>query len=210
MGKLGKGMLVGYRKFCQYLSINLNGRLEQTIDQPAVRQAMFTGRGVDTRNPEGAEHTFFLPPVPVGILPCLGDGLLGDAINILAPAPVTLGLLNNFFVSGVGGDPAFYSRHDNTPLTVWQHARNRLLITVMSGDNAAQMAFSLGAFLGQNVAAMRLAMFELARGAARKTFRCTTVTLHLGHYLILQINKNCQTLILKNYPLVRRRVWVGV
>jgi len=59
----------------------------------------------------------------------------------------------------------------------------------MKRDYAAQLAFTLGAFLGQNVAAMRLAVFELARCAARKTLRSTTVTFHLGHYLILRIYK---------------------
>lgn len=128
---------------------------------------MLTGGGIDTCDPQCAEYAFFLAPVTVGILRSLGNSLFGYPVNVLAAAAIALGLGKNFLVSGMGGDPTFDSWHDGflltwMALTVWQHARDCLLVAVMKCDDTAQLAFTLAAFLGQDVAAMRLAMQKLA------------------------------------------------
>ena len=115
---------------------------------------MLTGCGIDAGNPQGTEFTFLVTAITIGILGGLGDCLLGHAKYILASTAVTLGLLDDFFVSGMGANATFYSWHDLTPLTVWQHAGNQFLIIVMNSNDRPQVTFAFCIFLGQDMTAM--------------------------------------------------------
>jgi hypothetical protein len=53
----------------------------------------------------------------------------------------------------------------------------------MKHDYAAQVAFTLAAFLGQYMAAMRLAVLELPGSTTRKPLRGPSVTFQFWHYI---------------------------
>ncbi|MCY1233294.1 hypothetical protein D9M72_458320 [compost metagenome] len=72
---------------------------------------MLTRRGIDTRNPQGAEHALLVAAIAVCVLASTHDRLLGDAIDIIATAAVTLGSIDDFLVTGPCSDPTLYSRH---------------------------------------------------------------------------------------------------
>ena len=103
----GKGGLVKHSQISQNLAIDLDRGLLQTVNHTAVGQAIFTGTGIDTGNPQGTELTLALLAIPIGILARLGDCLGGNTENIFPSAAVTLGLFNNFLVFGACGNTAF-------------------------------------------------------------------------------------------------------
>jgi hypothetical protein len=74
-----------------------------------------TGRGVDTRNPQLAEHALFSAAVTVGILPSLHHRFFGDAVDITAATAETFGEGENFFVAGASRYTTFDARHVITP-----------------------------------------------------------------------------------------------
>jgi hypothetical protein len=51
----------------------------------------------------------------------------------------------------------------------------------MNRRRTTQLAFPLGAFLGQNMTLMRLAAFETAVAGASETLGCATVGLNFWH-----------------------------
>jgi hypothetical protein len=69
-------------------------------------------------------------------------------------------------------------------LAVGQQLRDGFLIIVMNGNDVTQLAFPLGAFLGQYMTAMRLAMLELAGTVPGKSLGRTAVGFNLWHSLL--------------------------
>jgi Flp pilus assembly pilin Flp len=59
----------------------------------------------------GAEHALLVATIAVGVLASTHDRLLGDAIDVIAAAAVTLGCADNLLMTGPRCDPTFYSRH---------------------------------------------------------------------------------------------------
>src|SRR4029079_16517138 len=55
--------------------------------------------------------------IPVGVLICFLDRLLGDANRVLAAAVISLGGLENLLVLGVGGYTPFDTGHSRSPLS---------------------------------------------------------------------------------------------
>lgn len=51
----------------------------EAVDKLAVRNAVFAGSVVDTRNPECAEVAFFVTTIAVGVAKSLDDALFGKA-----------------------------------------------------------------------------------------------------------------------------------
>jgi hypothetical protein len=91
-----KSSLVVHRDIGQHLAVDLDGSLLQAVGELAVGQAQFTCSGVDTGDPQTAEHALLGTAVTVGILPSLHHRLLGDAEDIAAAAAETLGQGQNF------------------------------------------------------------------------------------------------------------------
>ena len=67
-----------YREIGQYTTIQCNISFFQAVDQTAVADAVGARLGVDAGNPEGAKLTLALPAIAVGVLPGLGNSLLGN------------------------------------------------------------------------------------------------------------------------------------
>src|SRR5690349_6369969 len=106
-----KSSLVEHSHVSQHLAVEFDRSLLQTVDEHAVRHVVLTHRRVDTRDPQCAEHTLLVAAIAVGVLACAHDRLLGDAIDVIATAAVTLGQTNDLLVTGPCGNPTFYSRH---------------------------------------------------------------------------------------------------
>jgi hypothetical protein len=88
----------------------------------------FTGRRVDTGDPQLTEHTLLGATVTVGILTGLHHRLFSDAEDITAATAETFGQGQNFFVTGACRNTTFYARHDVSPCSSvelqasrWQH-----------------------------------------------------------------------------------------
>ena len=100
-----------YRQIGEDATVQIDTGFFQTADQTAVAQIVDAGLRVDARDPQRAKLTLALTTVAVGVLPRLGNRLLGDAKHTRARAIITLGLLENFLVSSMGDDTAFHARH---------------------------------------------------------------------------------------------------
>src|SRR5690606_7357751 len=95
-----KACLVAHSHISQHLAIQFDRSLLQASDEHAVRQTMFTGRSVDTRDPQCTEGALLVATVTVGILACTHDRLLGDTEHITAAATITLGGGDDFLMAG--------------------------------------------------------------------------------------------------------------
>jgi hypothetical protein len=74
----------------EYLTVDFNTSLGQAVDDTAVAQPINTGSRVDTRDPQCAELTLFLPAIAISVLPGLDDRLFGGAIDFAAGVVVAL------------------------------------------------------------------------------------------------------------------------
>src|SRR5690606_23729393 len=72
-----KRRCIVHGEFGQHLAVDLDAGLQQAVDQPAVRQAVLTGRRIDAGDPQRTELALLRATVAVGILPGLDDRLLG-------------------------------------------------------------------------------------------------------------------------------------
>src|SRR5438132_1011828 len=98
--------LVEDREIGEDLAIDVDRRLLQARHELAVRDSRVARPGVDARDPEGAELALLVAAVAVGVLPRLHHRLLGDAIDVLAPAAEPLGLVEDFLVARARRDSA--------------------------------------------------------------------------------------------------------
>src|SRR5690606_20859891 len=83
----------------QHLAIQGDAGLHQAVDEAAVAHAVDAGRGVDARDPQGAELALLLLATDVGVLQRLRDRLLGDAEDLAAGVVVALGLVEDLLVT---------------------------------------------------------------------------------------------------------------
>ena len=93
----------------QHFTIDFNARFLGTCNENAVGYAEFTAGSVDTGDPESAECTLLVATVAVGILACTHDRLFGDAEDITAATAIAFRCFDDFFVTGAGGNAAFYA-----------------------------------------------------------------------------------------------------
>ena len=103
--------LVVHRKVCQYTSIQRHISPLEAINKTAVGQPVSTRLRVDAGDPQRAELALALPTIAIGILPCLGDCLLGNPEHASSRAIVALGFLQNFLVTAMRRHSTFYARH---------------------------------------------------------------------------------------------------
>lgn len=75
----------------------------------------------------------------------------------------------------------------NIKSAIRQQANRAPHVRRMQGGGIAQLAFSLGTLLGQDVTAVRMIALETAGRSTLETFRRAAIGLHLRH-LNLQIN----------------------
>lgn len=141
----GERGLVIDRDIGQNLAVDCHSSLIQAVDHSAVGQTAFTRGGIDACNPQGAELALPLAAVTVGILTGLDDALGSYAEDAVASTTMTLGLIDNFFVSGAGGDATFYSWHSLVPrsLTVGQQTVKSCHIGLVQHRVMTQVPFPL-------------------------------------------------------------------
>src|ERR1700674_1475100 len=94
-----EGRLVEHREIGEDLAVHVDPRFLQSRDELAVRHARFAGSGIDARDPERAKLALAVAAVAVGVLPRAHHRLLGDLEYVLAPAAVTLGLVEDLLVA---------------------------------------------------------------------------------------------------------------
>src|SRR3990167_10144679 len=84
-----EGFLVMHSNVCQHLTVNLDRCHFQAVHESTVSQAMNSGGGINTHNPQGPKVTFTNPSITISILGRFDHGLLGNAINAAASAIIT-------------------------------------------------------------------------------------------------------------------------
>src|SRR5207245_136247 len=96
----GKSGLIVHGDISEDLAVDFDTGLADAVGELAVGQTQFARSGVDTRNPQLAEHALLGPAVTVGVLASLHHRLLGDAEDIAAATTETLGECENLLVAG--------------------------------------------------------------------------------------------------------------
>src|SRR4029079_16865654 len=100
-----------HRDVGQDLSVEIDVRELQRVDELAVSQALGADRGVDALDPQSAEAPLLHLAVAVGVLAGLLDRLAGDANRVLAAAVIALRLVEDALVLGAGGYTPFDACH---------------------------------------------------------------------------------------------------
>ena len=86
-GKVGKN-----------LTIKLNTGFIQTVDKLRIGQAMKPGTGINALNPKPPKIALLRASITISILQCFFDPLDSDSIGVIAPALITFGQLDDFFM----------------------------------------------------------------------------------------------------------------
>src|SRR5262245_36587207 len=89
----GERRLVGHRQISEDLAVHLHTRELQALDEAVVRHAVGASRGVDPGDPQLAEVTLAVPPVPVRVLQRVQHLLLRLAVQARALPAVPAGVL---------------------------------------------------------------------------------------------------------------------
>src|SRR5262245_20921225 len=103
------------RQLRQDLAVDLDARSLESRDQPAVREPVQAGRRVDAGDPEHAELALALLAVAIRVLPAFFDRFAGRLQQLAAAREIAFGLAQNAALALPGGDPAFHSRHFDSP-----------------------------------------------------------------------------------------------
>jgi len=85
----------------QDFTINFDTGFGQAVNELTIGKAVLTHSSVDTLDPDGTELTLFQLTADIGVLAGFFDGLIGNTEGILTAAAVTLGCIDNFFMTGV-------------------------------------------------------------------------------------------------------------
>jgi hypothetical protein len=85
-------------------------------------------------------------------------------------------------VARTSGDAAFYSGHNNLPLSEWQQLANLRYIRIMNHGMGTQMSFALGALLGETMSQVRLLSFETATGGLFEALGCASIGFEFRHF----------------------------
>src|SRR5436305_11399791 len=113
----GKRRRVVHGDIGQDLAVDLDTGLADAVGELAVGQPVRAGGGVDTRDPQLAEHALLGAAVAVRILARLHHRFLGDAEDVAAAAAEALGEGENLLVAGASRYTTFDARHVISPCT---------------------------------------------------------------------------------------------
>src|SRR6185503_14030415 len=180
-GDLGERGLVAYREIGQHLAVDLDVGALQARHEDAIAQAMLAHRSVDAGDPQRAEGTLLVAAIAVGILPRLHQRLLGDAVDVLAPAAKPLGLLEDLLVARARRDSTLDSWHGGSLGRVRQHRTHRRRVGRVDRAAPAHLALPFGGLLGEDVALVRAAALDAAGTADLEALRRAPFGLHLRH-----------------------------
>src|SRR6187551_1475261 len=178
-----KSRCIVHGQFGHDLAVDFDARLQQAVDQPAVRQSMLAGRRIDAGDPQRTELALLRTTVAVGILPRLDDRLLGRAEYLAAGVVVTLRLGEDFLVSASSNDATLDSCHGGSPrLMVGQQLGHAVDIALVNEARAAgtELALGLARLVAEIVPAAGRIGFESLRRLAKTLGRGPT-GLQFGH-----------------------------
>src|SRR5690348_15945778 len=181
LGDRAKRRDVVHGEIRQHLAVDGDAGFVEARDQAAVGQSELARGRVDAHDPQRAELALLLLAADVGVLLGLGDGLLGNAIDLAAGVVVALGGLPGFLVTRTRGDATLDSCHGRLSLRVRQHARDTLGVGLMHVVGGAQAAFALGGLLGQDVRLEGVTGLELAGRGLAEPLGSGPVGLDLWH-----------------------------
>src|SRR6185437_9117914 len=181
LGDRAKRRDVVHGEIRQYLAVDGDAGLAETVDQAAVGQPELARGRVDAHDPQGAELALLLLAADVGVLLGLGDGLLGNAIDLAAGVVIALRGLQGFLVTRTRSDATLDSCHGRLSLRVGQHARDTLGVAIAYLVGGAQAAFALGRLLGEDVRLERVPGLELAGRGLAEPLGSGPVGLDLWH-----------------------------
>jgi len=108
---LGEGGGIPYRHVGKHLAIDVNPGLIKAVDEPAVRETMLTGGGIDTDDPQPSEIALSIAAMVIGIAQGLHHRLVGDAVAGVPCPHLSLGELKYLLMTAMGSDAAFYPSH---------------------------------------------------------------------------------------------------
>src|SRR5690606_28103301 len=131
----------------QHLAVQGDAGLHQAVDEAAVAHAVDAGRGVDARDPQGAELALLLLAADVGVLQRLRDRLLGDAEDLAASVVVTLRLLEDLLVAPTRLYTTFDSCHFLSPHKYGSMRSRRPASSARTWFVCRRLRFRLVAFL---------------------------------------------------------------
>src|SRR5450631_3963522 len=179
--------LVEHREVGEDLAIHVDAGLLQARHELAVRDTRLAGARVDAGDPERAEFALPVAAVAIGVLPRLHHRFLGDAVDVLAAAAETLGLVEHLLVARARRDSAFYAWHVGGSSGIGKHLLHVAEVGRMDRRGSAQLALVLGGSLGEDVALARRVSFDRAAAADPKALGGATLGLHLGHDALLAL-----------------------
>src|SRR5476649_500257 len=187
----GKRHFVEYGDVCQDLTVDFNRSFFQAINEAAVRNAVLTGCGVDTRNPQLTELTFLLTTVTVGVLACFDNRLEGNTVHTRTGTVIAFRFFQNLFVTCTSGHTTFYASHMLSPKVLFKPIKQRLSIRqtcddqteIPFGDQAlrTQMTFTFSRFFGQNMTQVSMLALKAATGGFLKAFGSAAYCLDFWH-----------------------------
>jgi hypothetical protein len=113
-----EGLRIRHRELSEDLAIDLDVREFESVDQSAVRQAVFARCRVDSGDPECPEGPLSLFAIAIRVAPAVFHGL-SSRLEQLAPcAVITLGLIEYAIAPLARSDTSFDSRHVTPPCSI--------------------------------------------------------------------------------------------
>ncbi len=102
----------------EHFPIQLDVAFLQLADELAIGETVLACSGIDPLHPELPHLSFFLSPIPIGVLEGPFMGVLGQTIDVLLTAEVTFRpfedllsvLLASYWVFRAGHGPLIYGR----------------------------------------------------------------------------------------------------
>src|SRR6185503_3879793 len=173
--------LIHHGEIREHLAVDLDVGALQACHEHAVAHAQLAHRRVDARDPQRAELALLHAAVAVRILPRLHQRLLRDAVDVLAPAAESLGLPEDLLVARARRYTPLDSWHGALLTRVRQDRQDLPLVRLVDLGAAAQMALTLGALLGEDVAHVGLRALDPAARAHAETLRGAALGFHLRH-----------------------------
>jgi len=79
-----------HSQISQYFSVEIDAISGEEVHQPGVRNAIQTGTGIDTGNPEGTESALLAAAVAVGVPHSFVYRIFSYGIHLTAGTEVTL------------------------------------------------------------------------------------------------------------------------
>jgi hypothetical protein len=115
LGDLDESVEIVDGKIGEHLAVDIDASFPQSGHQAAVAHPLGACGGVDPGNPESAELTLLLAPVPIGIAHGALGGFLRRLVELAPAAAGTFGGLHDLLLPGVVCNPILDTRHELIP-----------------------------------------------------------------------------------------------